>query len=569
MNAKKVYAAKPWVKYYPKGVPETVDIPTVSIPELFNQVAEKYGKKTAMIFYGKKISYTTLKEHIDRFATALADLGVKKGDTVALYLLNCPQFVIAYFAALRIGAKITPVSPVYTSHEIKHQLEDSDATIMICQDILYDNVERTGVTLKRVILSSIHEYLPAMKKVLGKGMLGKDYAELQVPTPEHRKRAGLLEFQELIKKYPPKPPQVNIDPKKDIALLPYTGGTTGLPKAAVITHGNIAAVQGQLRAFYPMLEEGKETFVAFLGFFHIYGQVAVMLMGLTRGFTMILFTTPDMDEILSAMDRYHASTFAGVPTMFEYLKEYEKTDRVNWKRLKLISCGADTLHESTIEAWEKRTGSQILEGFGMTETTGVSHSNPYTRPKRSSFGVPLPSMKAAIIEYEGTKYLPPGEVGEMILSGPNIMQAYWKRDEETRESLITIDGETWLRTGDLVSMDKEGYFNFFDRKLDLIKCKGYSVFARHVEEVLCQHPQIKTAGVVGVPDPKAGSLIKAYVVLESEARGKISEEEIIDFCKQNLAYYKVPKIIEFRGELPKTDVGKVSRRELREEGEGS
>jgi long-chain acyl-CoA synthetase len=568
MNAKEIYASKPWLKYYPEGVPETVDIPNVSVPDLFNQVVEKYGKKTVLIFYGKEISYIKLKELVDRFATALADLGVKKGDTVALYLLNCPQYVIAYFAALRIGAKVTPISPVYTSHEIKHQLQDSDATTIVCQDILYDNVEKTGVALKNVILTGILEYLPTLKKVLGKGMLGKDYAELQVPTPEHRAQAGLLDFQEVIKKYPPQPPQVAIDPKKDIAILPYTGGTTGLPKAAVLNHFNMVALQAQAKAFWPILEEGKEMVMAFLPFFHIYGQVVVMLNSLCRGYTMVLFTTPDIDDILSAMERYKASTFNGVPTMFEYLKEYEKTDRVNWKKLKLIACGADTLHDSTVESWEKRTGAPIYEGYGMTETTGFSHGNPHLRHKRGSFGVPIPGMKAAIVEYEGTNYLPPGEVGEMILSGPNIMQAYWKREEETRQSLIDIDGEKWLRTGDIVSMDEEGYFHFFDRKRDLIKYKGYSVFARHVEEVLYQHPQIKAAGVVGVPDPKVGNLIKAYVVLESEARGKISEEEIIEFCKQNLAHYKVPKIIEFRGELPKTDVGKVSRRELREESEG-
>jgi long-chain acyl-CoA synthetase len=567
MNAKEIYASKPWLKYYPKGVPETVDIPNVSVPDLFNQVAEKYGKKTVLIFYGKEISYAKLKELVDRFATALADLGVKKGDTVALYLLNCPQYVIAYFAALRIGAKVTPISPVYTSHEIKHQLQDSDATTMVCQDILYDNVEKTGVVLKHVILTSILEYLPTLKKVLGKGMLGKDYAELQVPTPEHRAQAGLLDFQELIKKYPPQPPQVAIDPKRDIAILPYTGGTTGLPKAAVLNHFNMVALQAQAKAFWPILEEGKELVMAFLPFFHIYGQVVVMLNSLCRGYTMVLLTTPDIDDILSGMERYKASTFNGVPTMFEYLKEYEKTDRVNWKKLKLIACGADTLHDSTVESWEKRTGAPIYEGYGMTETTGFSHGNPHLRQKRGSFGVPIPGMKAAIVEYEGTDFLPVGEVGEMILNGPNIMQAYWKREEETRQSLINIDGEKWLRTGDIVSMDEEGYFHFFDRKRDLIKYKGYSVFARHVEEVLYQHPQIKAAGVVGVPDPKVGHLIKAYVVLESEARGKISEEEIIEFCKQNLAHYKVPKIIEFRGELPKTDVGKVSRRELREENE--
>lgn len=568
MDIKQAYLSKPWLKYYPAGVPENPNIPEMSVPELIDQLADKYAKNTALIFYGKKISYGRLKELIHRFATGLADQGVKKGDTVALYLLNCPQYVIAYFAALKLGAKVTPISPVYTSKEVKHQLEDSDAKTVVCQDILYSNVEKAGVKLDRVILTSIGEYLPALKKWFGKSAMAKAYGGMHVPTPEQIKEAGLLSFQDLIRRYPPKPPQVTIDPVKDIAVLPYTGGTTGLPKAAILTHRNMIALQVQVLSFWPLFEEGKEVGMAFLPFFHIYGQVVVMLGGLALGSALVLFTTPDIDEILSAIERYRASAFYGVPTMFEYLKEYEKTDRVNWKRLKLIVCGADTLHESTIEAWERRTGSKIFEGYGMTETTAVSHGSPVHRPKKGSFGVPIPGMRAGILDHAGTDWVPVGEVGELILNGPNIMQGYWKRPEGTAETFIEIEGEKWLRTGDLVSMDEEGYFHFFDRKRDLIKHKGYSVFARHVEEVLFQHPQIKAAGVVGVPDPKVGNVIKAYVVLESEARGKVSEEEIIGFCRKNLAHYKVPQIVEFRGELPKTDVGKVSRRELREEAEG-
>lgn len=565
MNPKEFYLSKPWLKYYSEGVPAEVEIPEISVPELFDQVVEKFGNKPALIFYGKKIQYRELKELVDRLATALSDLGVKKGDTVALYLLNSPQYVISYFAALKLGAKVTPISPVYTSIEVKHQVEDSEARTVVCQDILYDNLQKSGARFDRVILTSINEYLPALKKLFGKGSQGKGPGGSPPPSIEALKGAGIYAFQDLIKKYPPQPPKVAIDPRKDLAALPYTGGTTGLPKAAMLTHRNMVALQKQVLSFWPIFEEGKEVVMAFLPFFHIYGQVVVMLGGLAQGATLVLFTTPDIEEILTAMDRYQASGFYGVPTLFEYLKEYEKTDRVNWKRLKLIACGADTLHESTISAWEKRTGSKIFEGYGMTETTAVSHSTPIHHPKRGSFGVPIPNVKAAIIEHEGTEFLPVGEVGELILSGPNIMQGYWKRLDGTKESMMEIDGEVWLRTGDLVSMDEEGYFHFFDRKRDLIKYKGYSVFARHVEEVLYQHPQIKAAGVVGVPDPKVGNLIKAYVVLESEARGKISEEEVLEFCRQKLAHYKVPKIIEFRGELPKTDVGKVSRRELREE----
>ena len=479
MDAKEVYMSKPWLKYYPEGVPEYVDIPDISVSELFDQTADKYRSNTALIFYGKKISYGKLKELVDRFATALADLGVVKGDTVSLYLLNCPQYVISYFASLKIGAKITPISPVYTSHEVKHQLEDSEARTIICEDILYDNVERAGADLDNVILTNLGDYLPPLKKLFGKSALAKAYQGMQVPTAQHIEQAGLLSFQDLINKYPPQPPQVTIDPEKDIAALPYTGGTTGLPKAAILTHRNIVSLQAQADSFWPIFEEGKEVMIAFLPFFHIYGQVVVMLSGLVQGSTLVLFTTTDIDDILSAMERYQASGFYGVPTLFEYLKEYEKTDRVNWKRLKLIACGADTLHETTIKEWERRTESKILEGYGMTETTAVSHSTPFDRPKTGSFGVPLPSVTAAIVDIDTTNFTPVNEVGELILHGPNIMQGYWKRPKETEESIIEIDGKKWLRTGDLIRMDEEGYFHFFDRKRDLIKYKGYSVFARH------------------------------------------------------------------------------------------
>jgi long-chain acyl-CoA synthetase len=337
----------------------------------------------------------------------------------------------------------------------------------------------------------------------------------------------------------------------------------------MLTHYNMVALQQQVTSMWQVFEEGKEVNIGFLPFFHIYGQAVIMLAGLTQGFTIVLLTTPDIDDILNAVERYQASAFYGVPTLYEYLKEYDKTERVNWKRLKLIVCGADTLHKSTIDGWERRTGAHILEGYGMTETTGVSHTTPLDHAKKGSFGLPLPSMNAAVVNIEGDAFMPVGEEGELILEGPNIMQGYWNRPESDAETFIELEGKKWLRTGDLVRMDQDGYFFFFDRKRDLIKHKGYSVFARHVEEVLYKHPQVKAAGVVGVPDPKVGNIIKAYVVLQAEARGKISEEEIMNFCRDNLAHYKVPGIVEFRGELPKTDVGKVSRRELREEAEGN
>jgi len=567
MDNKGYYLSKPWLRFYPEKVPEKVEVPRLSVPDLFNKTVERFANRDAIVFYGNRIKFKKLQEYVNRMANALWEMGVRPGDTVALYLLNSPPYVISYFATLSIGAKVTPISPVYTSKEVKHQLEDSEANTIICEGILYDNVKKSGVTLKNIVITDLSDFLPALKKLFGQKALAKAYQGMEAPTQELIRREGLITMKELLQKNPPQVPDVEIDPESHIAALPYTGGTTGLPKAAILTHRNMVSLQAQVNSFWPLFEEGKEVSMAFLPFYHIYGQVVVMLSGLVMGTTLVLFTTPDMEEVLPAIEKYQASGFFGVPTLYEYLKEHEKTLRVNWKRLKLIVCGADTLHESTSKDWEKKTGTQILEGYGMTETTAVSHGTPYNRPKRGSFGVPIPNMDAAIVDPDGTDFLPVNEVGELLLSGPNIMKGYWKRPKETQETLIELEGKLWLRTGDLVRMDEEGYFHFFDRKRDLIKYKGYSVFARHVEEVLYMHPMIKAAGVVGVPDPTVGQIIKAYVVLQSEARGKISEEEIIEFCKQHLAHYKVPKMVEFRGELPKTDVGKVSRRELREEAE--
>ncbi len=567
MEAKAKYNERPWLKFYAEGVPASVEIPERSLPDVFDEVTGKYSDKTAVIFYGNNISFKKLREDVDRFATALYELGIEKGDKIALYLLNSPQFIIAYFGALKVGATLTPISPVYTSIEVKHQLEDSEAKSIVCQDLLYDNVERTGMELKNVILTSIGDYLPLSKKLAGKSVLGRVYGKMEVPSSQLLQRPGFHQFQKLIKEYPPNPPKIEINAKEDIAVLPYTGGTTGMPKGALLTHHNLLACQMQTQAFWPILEEGREVIPAFLPFYHIYGQVVVMISGLIQGSTLILFTTPDLDDILSAIERYRATVFFSVPTAYQYLKDYAKTTRVNWKRLKIITCGADTLHESTAADWERRTGAKILEGYGLTECSAVSHANPMGRSKVGSFGVPLPGMMAAVVHPETSEFVPPGEIGELLLQGLNVMQGYWKRPEDTRETLIELDGKIWLRTGDLVSMDEEGYFFFFDRKKDLIKYKGYSVFAREREEVLTQHPQVKTAGVLGIPDPDVGQIIKALVVLQAEARGKISEEELVKYCAENLAHYKVPKILEFRGELPKTDVGKVSRRELREEHE--
>jgi long-chain acyl-CoA synthetase len=553
MDALAQYLAKPWLKHYEAGVAATVEVPPISVPQAFDQACARDPRRRAVVFYGREITYGELREATDRLAHALAKLGVKKGDRVALFLLNSPQFIIAYFAALKCGAVVTPISPVYTSHEVRYQLADSGARTVICQDILWEKVVKSGAGLDRAVLTNVNEYLPALKRLFGKK------APAIAPAP------NLHWMQELLAAHAPQPPAVTIDPRADLAALPYTGGTTGHPKGVMLTHHNLMAAQASAQATFSAFEPGREVVLAFLPFFHIYGQAVIMLGGLSQGNLLVLFTNPDTEAILAAMERYQATVFYGVPTLYEYLKDHKDTNKANWKRLKLVLSGADTLHESTMTGWAKRTGSNIIEGYGLSETAAASHVNPLHRPKPGSFGCPVPNVQAAVIDPETRAFVPRGETGELVLSGPNVMLGYWGKPEESARVFFEAGGVRWLRTGDLVRMDDEGYFHFHDRAKDLIKYKGYSIFAKDVEDVLYGHPQVRAAGVIGVPDPAVGQLIKAIVVLQGDARGKISEDEIKSYCRESLAEYKVPHIVEFRGELPKTDVGKVSRRELRDE----
>jgi long-chain acyl-CoA synthetase len=564
MTPRAQYLARPWVAQYQPGVPASLEIPDRSVSQLFDEATERWAQRVALVFSGREIRFVELREQVDRFAAALHGLGVRHGDRVALYLLNSPQFVIAYFGALKAGAVVTAVSPVYTSHEIRFQLQDSGAKVLVCQDILWDKVERSGARPPHVIVTNVGEYLPPLLRAIGRSFLGRSVFR-SLAIPEAAVPAdGVLWFQDLLARHPPTPPPVAIDPARDLAALPYTGGTTGSPRGVMLTHRNLVAA----RTFFTSvldLKAGQETVLSFLPFFHIYGQVVLMFASITEGHTQVLFTTPDLDAILAAVEDRRATAFWGVPTLYETLKEHEKTARVNWKRLKIIGCGADTLHESTVKAWEARTGTRIREGYGLTECTAASHLNPAHAARPGSFGLPFPGLDALVVDPETLEALPVGEVGELLLCGANVMAGYWQNQEASAAALHVEDGRTWLRTGDLVRMDPDGYFHYVDRRKDLIKVKGYSVFAKHVEEVLYAHPQVKAAGVIGVPDPVAGAIIKAVVVLQPEARGQVTEEEIRAFCKERLAHYKVPRIVEFRSELPKTDVGKVSRRELRDE----
>ncbi|KAB2844817.1 MAG: long-chain fatty acid--CoA ligase [Burkholderiales bacterium] len=568
MDARSTYLARPWLKFYEPGVPAEIAPPQGTLADLFDQAAERYASRSALIFYGREITYRQLREETNRLADSLSRLGLKVGDRVALFLLNSPQFVIAYFALQKLGCTVTPISPVHTSHEVRYQLNDSGARIVICQDILYDKIARCEVELDQVIVTSISEYLPALQKMLAKTPLARLFGEA-APAAQIPREAKVLRFQDLIAQGSPNFTNARFDPATTLAALPYTGGTTGHPKGVMLTHANLIAARAAGEAVFTGLDKGREVAIAFLPFFHIYGQVTIMLGNLYVGATLVLFTTPHTEAIIEAAQKYHATAFYGVPTLYEYLKDHKDTAKVDWKQFKLILSGADTLHESTARGWAKRTGASITEGYGLTECAASSHVNPRNRPKTGSFGLPVPGSLAAVINPESGDFVPPGETGELIISSASVMHGYWNKPEESAKVLHEAEGRTWLRTGDLVRMDEEGYFHFYDRSKDLIKYKGYSVFAKDIEQVLYEHERVKAAGVIGVPDPEVGQRIKAIVVLHPEARGKVSEEEIIAYCRQHLAEYKVPQLVEFRGELPKTDVGKVSRRELREEHEAS
>lgn len=564
---KSVDVERPWLKSYPEGARAEIDVQPKSVNTVFDEVTDKWKRNTALVFYGKKITYGELRDKVDRLATALFDLGVKKGDRVALLLLNSPEYIMAFFAALRVGAAVTPISPVYVSSEIRHQLENSGAEHLICLDILYEGVERAGVPLKNVILTTITDSLPRLRKIMGKSILRGVYEKRAAPAAEILNDEGFHRLHDLIKRSAPNPPDVEIDPLNDLAWLPYTGGTTGLPKAAMVTHYNMVVNVAQLGAFLTGFNHGKETFLGYMPFYHVAGFMVGPVHTLLHGFTIVILTTPEADDILNAIAKYDISMFTGAPAVFEALKDYDKTDLVDWNQVKMIVSAADALHDVTAKDWKSRTGREIHEYYGQTELTCTVMGNPVDKTKLGSIGVPLPGTDAIILQMDRDESVPEGELGELAVRGPQMTSGYWKTPEATKDCEAFIYGCRWWRTGDIARMDEDGYFFIYDRKKDVIKYKGLQVLAREVEEILKTHPNIKEVGVIGIPDIKVGESVKAFVVLESDARGNLSEQEILGYCQDKMAHYKIPRTIEFVGEIPKTDMGKVSRRELREQEE--
>lgn len=540
-----------WLKSYPPELPAEVEIPeNETIATIAASAAKKYGDMVAQIFYGREFTYTQLDGMIRRFATALKNLGIEKGDTFAIHSPNCPQFAIAYFAAHAIGATVTALSPLFVAREVGYQLKDSKSKTLFVMDMFYPHFKAVKEETE-------------VENVIAFNIMGQ---KAQIQDGE-----GVHDMINLIMKTEPKSWE-ELNPgvtQEDIAVLQYTGGTTGLPKAAMLTHRNVVANVYQCQ---PYNDGVKKRFkidrvkgISILPWYHIYGQTVDLIMGLAFGSLGIIFPRFDPAEILDAIQKYRPNYFFGVTPLFVALLNHPKIKEVDMSCLVYVNNGATSIPVEVVKKWDEVVGVPIVEGYGLSEASPVTHTtSPLLKRKIGSIGTPIPSTLAGIVDPETLEWLPPGKEGELVVSGPQVMKGYWNRPEETKKVFFEAGGYKWLRTGDIAKMDEDGYFWIVDRVKDIIKYKGHSVYPREIEEVLYEHPAVLEAAAVGVPDPEAGENIKAYVTLKPEYKGKVTENDIIEWCKQRLAAYKYPRMVEFIDQMPKSAAGKVLRRLLRE-----
>nr|MDO8080088.1 long-chain fatty acid--CoA ligase [Candidatus Freyarchaeota archaeon] len=543
---------KIWLKSYPEGYPQKIKVPKKSLPDAYREAAEKYGDAVSLIFYGKEYTRKQVMELVDRFATALHNLGVKRGDVVAIYLPNCVQFPVAYYGIQGIGATVTAISPLFVPREVAYQLKDSGAETIVTIDLFYNTVKqiKDETRLKNIIVCNI---------VGGK---------LQVEKEDLDK---ILNYDELIEKTPPNPPKVKIKPTEDVAVLLYTGGTTGLPKGAMLTHYNVLANALQVVPIIETLNKklGIERTIAIsvLPWYHSYGQTCEIVAGALLNNLGICFTQFDPVPILEAVQKYRPNTFMAVPAILIFLLNHPKSREVDFSCLKYLNMGAAPTPVELFRQWEALSGNPLSEGYGLTEASPVTHNRcaQLFDGVPGSIGPPVLNTLAGIVDPETNEFLPIGELGELVVSGPQVMKGYWNRPEETTKVFFKAGGVKWLKTGDLARMDAKGHFYVVDRTKDIIKYKGHSVYPREIEEVLFEHEAVMDAAVIGVPDPDAGESIKVFVVLKPDFKGKVREDDILDWCKERMAAFKYPRYIEFRERLPKSLVGKTLRRVLREE----
>jgi long-chain acyl-CoA synthetase len=532
---------KPWHKNWPSDVPKHLNRPHFPLQAILSQTAKHFPDKTAITYNNQKITYSELEKLSDSFACALANLGVGKGERMAVFLPNIPQFVIAYFGALKAGAVVTTVSPLHREREVEQQLCDSGAIAIVVLDSLYPIIEkvRQKTQLKKVIVTGLEDF---------------------GSTSGVKNSSNMLDFKELIEKVPFKPLNMQFKPDVDLAALQYTGGTTGTTKGAMLTHTNLAS---NAHAFASWTESTTEdVFLAALPLFHIYGMTTSMTTPISLGAEIVLVPKFDPAKILQTIEQHKITVFCGAPTMYAILLANPELEKHNLTSIRVCISGASSLPPQVQKRFMQVTGGFLAEGYGLTEASPVTHCTPVDRSMKTvkvgSIGLPLPGTEARIVDLEtGQKTLAVGEKGELAVKGPQVMLGYWQKPDET--ALVLHDG--WLLTGDIAYMDSEGYFFVVDRKKDLIKHKDYSVYPRELEDVLYEHPAVKLCAVVGKPDPVAGEVPVAFVVLKEGAA--VSSEELLAFVNGKVASYKALKTVEFRKELPISGAGKVLRRELK------
>lgn len=575
------YADRPWLASYPPGVPADVDFPRVPLTRLLDDAAAAFPTTTAIAFLGSRLSYRALRDSVDAFAAALAGLGVHKGDRVAVVLPNCPQNVITFYAALRLGAVVVEHNALSTEAELAAQLVDCAAKVVVCLDRAYERVAagRPRTALEHVVVASVADYLPAAQRLtLGLPLPAarQRRRELTGPVPRdapvHRFRALLRSGKAAgrgsgrgSERGPGRGParQAPIDPQTDLAALQYTGGTTGVSKGAMLTHANLVANAYQNRLWLPDVTPGREVVLTVLPLFHAYGLTVCMNTGILLAATLVLLPRFDIDLVLAAVDEFRPTLFPGVPPIYQAIVDSPKIRQHDLSSIRVCISGAMRLPTGTQQRFERASGGRLVEGYGLTEASPSTHANPITGPGRpGTIGLPLPGTFCRVLDQEDpTREVPTGEPGELAIRGPQVFVGYWNKPEETARTLLPT-GE--VLTGDVAVMDPDGFFRIVDRKKELILTGGFSVYPTEVEEALRGHPAVADCAVVGVPDRYRGETVKAYVVRRPDAQ--LTAEEIREHCAATLTAYKVPRLVEFRDALPRgAGVGKMLRRVLVEE----
>jgi len=549
---------KPWLDLYPKETAKNVYYKAETLPQLLRNAATEYPKHKAVHFMGKELNFRQIYEKSSKLAAYLQSIGVSKGDRVAVMLPNIPQTVISFYAIMLAGAIVVPVNPLYKEREVEFILNDSGAKAIVTLDILFNRVKNVQemTSIEHILVTSISEFLPFPKNLVYPSIQKKEHGI--IPSVKHEGSIHLLKkvwsfpAEELI--------QHSLDFEEDLAIIQYTGGTTGFPKGVMLTHQNLVANTSMCRQWLYKLEKGKEKLLAIMPLFHVYGMMTVLVLSVMEIYQMILLPKFDATTALKTIHKQKPTVFPGAPTIYIGLLNHPEIEKYDLSSISAAISGSAPLPKEIIDRFEEKTGGKLVEGYGLTEASPVTHVNFLWDHDivKGSIGVPWPGTDAAVFSPETGLMLPPGEIGELAVKGPQVMKGYWNNQEETE--LVLKEG--WLYTGDLCYMDEKGFFYIVDRKKDTIIAGGFNIYPREVEEVLYEHPAVSEAAVIGVKDSYRGETVKAFIVLKEGAH--VSDDELNTFMRTRIASFKVPRIYEFRQELPKSAIGKVLRRELKE-----